>query len=221
MAAIPTAVLSERLQDAIQNRRLISAVFLTYKLDPAFFEQEVIPLLVDVPLAHAPAIRLVQLEDALRELAGEIAVYFDSNGLAVSDDGSAKLDVRRIPVRMASGIFHAKNVFALVEQDADDPEAAPTRALIVASLSANLTRAGWWENVEAAHVEEIAEGDRTRLRDDLIYFLEGTDSIMPSIDRGDGAEVAAVWAASCCLNRFENRAIAFTQKFPSRKGHFL
>ena len=42
----------------------------------------------------------------------------------------------------------------------------------MASLSANLTRAGWWENVECCHVEEIPEGSASRLRDDLITFLE-------------------------------------------------
>ncbi len=40
-------------------------------------------------------------------------------------------------------------------------------ALIVAALSANLTRAGWWENVEVAHVEEIKAGETCAFRDDL------------------------------------------------------
>ncbi|MCE3222825.1 MAG: hypothetical protein K0S58_1005 [Nitrospira sp.] len=34
---------------------------------------------------------------------------------------------------------------------------------------------GWWENVEACHSVEIAEGDFTRLREDLIGFLEGLE----------------------------------------------
>jgi hypothetical protein len=38
---------------------------------------------------------------------------------------------------------------------------------------ANLTRAGWWENVEVCHFEEIHEGAKTLLKDDLISFLEG------------------------------------------------
>ena len=45
------------------------------------------------------------------------------------------------------------------------------RTLILASMSANLTRSGWWENVESCHVEEIAEGDKTRLRDDIASLL--------------------------------------------------
>ncbi len=39
-------------------------------------------------------------------------------------------------------------------------------------MSANLTRSGWWENVECCHIEELVEGERSRLRDDLIAFLD-------------------------------------------------
>ena len=70
MADIPHAVLSEHFQERMKGRRLRSAVFLTYQFDPGFFEQEVLPVLLDVPLSHAAAIRLVQLEDALRRVAG-------------------------------------------------------------------------------------------------------------------------------------------------------
>lgn len=170
MPEIPHAVLSEHLQECMKGRRLISAVFLTYKFDPGFFEQEVLPVLLDVPLSHATAIRLVQLEETLRSLPGQIAVYFDANGIT-TDANSAKLDVRRIPIQHRTGIFHPKNVFLLVEEQEADGDGHKARSLIVAALSANLTRAGWWENVEVCHVEQIAEGDKTRLRDDLVPFL--------------------------------------------------
>lgn len=156
----------------MKGRRLRTAVFLTYQFDPGFFEQEVLPVLLDTPVSHAVAIRLVQLEDALRGLPGEIAVYYDANGLVASDAGSARLDVRRIPVRHRTGIFHAKNVFLLVEDEDADEEGQHAQALIVASMSANLTRSGWWENVEVCHVEEIVEGERTRLKDDLDSFFK-------------------------------------------------
>lgn len=173
MAEIPHEVLSEHFQERMRGRRLLSAVFLTYQFDPGFFEQEVLPVLIDVPLSHSAAIRLVQLEDALRALPGEVAVYYDANGLVTGDAGSARLDVRRVPVRHRTGIFHPKNVFMLAEPE-DEEEGADARAqtLIVASLSANLTRAGWWENVEACHVEEVADGEKTHLKDDLAAFLE-------------------------------------------------
>ena len=148
MGEIPHAVLSEHFQECMKGRRLRTAVFLTYQFDPGFFEQEVLPVLLDTPLSHAVPIRLLQLEDALRGLPGEIAVYYDANGLVAGDGGSARLDVRRIPVRHRTGIFHAKNVFLLVEDEDGDQQGYRAQTLLVASLSANLTRSGWWENVE-------------------------------------------------------------------------
>ena len=44
-ATIPMAVLSRRLGDAIDGRRLRVGVFTTYSFDPAFFELQVLPLL--------------------------------------------------------------------------------------------------------------------------------------------------------------------------------
>jgi len=168
---IPRAVLSEHFQEHMEGRRLCSAVFLTYQFDPGFFEQEILPALLDIPLSHAAAIRLVQLEDALRAMPGQVAVYYDANGLVVGDAGSAKLDFRRVPVQHRTGIFHPKNVFLMVEDEEPDDEEYRARTLILASMSANLTRSGWWENVESCHVEEIAEGDKTRLRDDIASLL--------------------------------------------------
>lgn len=172
MSEIPHAVLSEQFQEHMQGRRLRSAVFLTYQFDSGFFEQDVLPVFVDIPLSHAVSIRLVQLEDALREVAGQVAVYYDSNGLVTGDAGSAKLDIRRIPVQHRTGIFHPKNVFLLVEDEEPDENGFHARTLLIASLSANLTRSGWWENVECCHIEAVAEGDRTRLKDDVAGFLE-------------------------------------------------
>ncbi len=174
MADIPHAVLSEHFEEALRGRRLVAAVFLTFRFDPEFFEQEVLPVFLDVPLSHAPVIRLVQLEDALRSVADGVAVYYDQSGL-VPEAGPARLDVKRIPVRHRTGIFHAKNVFALVEEVEPDEDGHRTRALIVACLSANLTQAGWWKSVEVCHTEEIVEGDFTRLREYVIGFLDGID----------------------------------------------
>lgn len=173
MAHIPRAILSDQFEEQLKGRRLIAAVFLTFRFDPEFFEQEVLPVFLDVPLSHAAAIRLVQLEDGLRDVPDGVAVYYDQNGL-VPEAGPAKLDVRRIPVRLKTGIFHPKNVFALVE-DREPPKEgeAPHRALLVGNMSANLTRAGWWENVEVCHIEEIGEGETNRLRGDLLSFLDG------------------------------------------------
>jgi hypothetical protein len=169
--AVPRAVLSEHVQERMKNRRLVSAIFTTFRLEPSFFETEVLPAFFDVPLSHAPAIKLVQLEEALRSLPGTLAVYYDRHGL-VADGGPAKLDIHRFPIRHPTGIFHPKNVLALVEDADPDDEGHRARSLLCACMSANLTRAGWWENVEVAHFEEIREGEHTSLREALIAYVD-------------------------------------------------
>lgn len=185
MSEIPRKVLSEHLQEQLKGRRLVSAVFLTFQFDPGFFEQEVLPVLLDVPLSHAVTVRLLQLEDALRSVSGQIAVFYDVNGLVASDSGSAKLDVQRIPVRHPTGIFHAKNVFILAEANEPDEDGARARSLLAATMSANLTRTGWWENVEACHTEEIGEGEHSSLRADIASLLNGLRRRLP--DRASDA----------------------------------
>lgn len=171
MADIPHAVLSEQFEQSLAGRRLLAAVFVTFRFDPEFFEQQVLPVFLDVPTSHAEAIRRLQLEDALKEVPHRIAVYYDQNGLD-PDAKAARLDVSRIPIRHQTGIFHPKNVFALVENRDPDESGARARSLVVSCMSANLTRAGWWENVEVCHIEMIEEGEATRLKDDLFRFLE-------------------------------------------------
>lgn len=128
-----------------------------------------------MPLSHADAIRRVQLEDALRDVRHRIAVYYDQNGLD-ADAKAAKLDISRVPVRHRTGIFHAKSVFALVEDLEADDEGERALSLIVAGTSANLTRAGWWENVEVCHAEKIESGESIGFRDDLIGTWRGSSA---------------------------------------------
>ncbi|MBW3565422.1 MAG: hypothetical protein KY459_11910 [Acidobacteria bacterium] len=174
---IETKVLSDALRDAIGARKVQTAVFLTFRFDPGFFEQEVLPVLFDESLSHVPKIRLLNLEHTLRTV-DDVAIYYDRRGLEAGSQ-SAQLDTRRIPVSRSTGFFHPKNVLLLVEKTEDGEgttkngsgAAAPARSLILGTLSANLTRAGWWENVEVAHFEEVAEREECSFRDDLLDLI--------------------------------------------------
>jgi hypothetical protein len=134
MSEIPRRVLSDELQGVIRGRGLRAAVFLTFRFDPGFFEQEVLPVFFDISLSHVPEIRLINLAEALLKVDG-VAVYYDRIGLEAGSR-SSKLDVQRVAVSHPTGYFHPKNILLLVEDDEKNT------ALIVASLSANLTRAG-------------------------------------------------------------------------------
>jgi hypothetical protein len=154
----------------MQGRRLVTAVFLTYNFEPDFFEQEIVPTLLNLPLQHTPALRLLQLEDALKSEVNDITVYYDRAALLPGNQ-SAKLDIRRIPVSYPTGAFHPKNLLLLTETLEADERGNKPRSLIVATLSANLTRAGWWENVEACHIEDVHEGALCSFRDDLLELI--------------------------------------------------
>ena len=157
----PAAVFSRQLAEAVRGRRERSAVFTTFNFDPGFFELQVLPLLFSQSFSQADKVRLLQLEDALRDV-DHLAVYYDRGALS-QDAEPARLDYRRIDVRRATGVFHPKLAFLLVDEpkefDDDSDETRQYQSLVVACLSANLSRAGWWENVECAHIEEIQDRD--------------------------------------------------------------
>ena len=171
----PGAVLSRQFGEALRGRRLRSAVFTTYTFDPGFFELQVLPLLFSQSFSQADKVRLLQLEDALRDV-DHVAVYYDRRALS-QDAEPARLDYGRIDVRRRTGVFHPKLAFMLVDEstESDNDAVEVYQSLVVACLSANLSRAGWWENVECAHIEEIRDRDfgsaRVSYRSDLLAIL--------------------------------------------------
>ena len=171
-ATIPMEVLSRRLGDAIDGRRLRVGVFTTFSFDPAFFELQVLPLLFpDYSFSQPDKVRRAQLDDALRTVE-PLAVYYDRQALA-QDSEPAQLGYRRIDVSRRTGCFHPKVLLLLVDDHHQDAEAV-RQALIVGLLSANLTRAGWWENLECAHLDEIKELDDEpcAFRTDLLALIQ-------------------------------------------------
>ena len=163
-AGFPQAVLSQQLGEALGGRRVQSAVFTTFNFDPGFFELQVLPLLFSQSFSQVDKVRLLQLEDALRDI-DHLAVYYDRRALS-QDAEPARLDYRRIDVRRATGVFHPKLALLLVDEPREpgDDAGDPYQSLMVACLSANLSRAGWWENVECAHIEGVRHRDRSSNR---------------------------------------------------------
>ena len=193
-AAPPSAVLSESFQKYLEGRRVRTAVFFTFSFDPAFFEQEILPVFLDIPLSQAATVRLVQLEDELRRRLDHIAVYYDPRGLVASNQ-APRLDVRRIPVAMRGGFFHPKNIFLITEPE--DPEVLQSPTLIVATLSANLTEAGWWRNVECCHIETVEEGSAFGFRDDLLRLFRAVRALCSDTVPHDALEQVRRFVGGC------------------------
>ncbi|CAN5895420.1 hypothetical protein BH11VER1_BH11VER1_02040 [soil metagenome] len=169
---IDQAELSKRYQEALVGQRLITLLFTTFSFDSGFFEQEILRIFFDLDLSHSRELRLVKLEDALRDLRTRPAVYYDARALTYSDVGAACLDIARHPIRL-NGCFHPKIICALTETlEPDETTGHRARRLIVGCQSANLTRPGWWENVECCHIEKIDEFSKSGLAEPLRNFLK-------------------------------------------------
>jgi hypothetical protein len=177
---IPIEVLSRALGEAIAGRRVCAAVFTTFTFDPGFFEIHILPVLFEQPFSQVDKVKRIQLEYAMRGL-DELAVYYDRGGLA-QDAEPAQLDYRRIDVHRSTGVFHPKIVFLLLDElpeelgvDDDEEVGETSQTLLVGIASANLTRSGWWENVECAHFEEINDryfdDRRCSFRPDLLAVI--------------------------------------------------
>jgi hypothetical protein len=194
---IQRQVLSEAFQAAMDGYRLRTAVFLTFSFAPAFFEQDILPVFFDISLSQVPQARVLHLADALR-VTGPIAVYYDAGALEAGS-GPPRTNFDRIGIHHRGGYFHPKNVLLLVERLEDHPKGigkAGDLRLVVASLSANLTRAGWWENVEVAHLENFDEGAQCPFLGDLRDLLGTVRRLSPQ-----GSDHAALDAIVAFLRR--------------------
>lgn len=164
----PTKILSQQIREVLDGRRVIAALFTTFTLEPAFFEEDIVSLLAGDALIQHPRARLYQLEQELRGSIGPVAVYYDRQGLR--PDSGKKLDIRYVPVHVPTGSFHPKVILLLTgprEEGSDQRQ-----SLICGALSANLTKSGWWSNLECAHFEQAFQGDLCSFGSDLRSFLK-------------------------------------------------
>ncbi len=157
-------VLTDEVIDVLGGDRLVAAVFLTYELQPEFFEDHILAPLCGVDSRGSPAIRRYLLEEALRRLP-EVLVLYDAGGLRA--DGPLRQRVRAVPVAWGRGVMHAKHALLLMQA----ADAAEPTALVLLTTSANLTRTGWWKNVEVADLERLEAGAATPIREDLLGLV--------------------------------------------------
>ena len=160
--AVPQEVLYEVVLASIEGRKVRAAVFTTFQFDPEFFELHVLPCICgERAWSNMPNVQRMQLADELRSLGAAVAVYYDRH--AIVGGQGCTLDYERVGLSRERGVFHAKNILILV----DEPDPEDGQSLLLVTTSANLTRNGWWENVEVAQILEIGE-ERSSVRDDLL-----------------------------------------------------
>ena len=77
----------------------------------------------------------------------------------------------------------------LLENAVDDKAEDRSTRLVLVTTSANLTRSGWHENLEVAHVLEIASGEANAARDDMLH-KRGLLSVLESASPGAESQPA-------------------------------
>lgn len=155
--------LSEQLRDRIGKRRVRLAVFFTYMFDPGFFGDRSHPDPLRSRLEPQPP-------RGARASRGCITQGRASGRLlrfAGNTRDRVVCDPRLPPLRPQPSRWRvpSENILLLLEEE---DEAQKSSSLLLVTTSANLTQAGWWENLEAAHMIEIPENSKSLLRDDLL-----------------------------------------------------
>ncbi len=164
---------SEHFNSLLSNGNEVeAAIFTTYNFEPEFFEQEIIPLMLgqNIVFSSDSRIKNIQVREVLSEVGLPIDVFYDRDMFRHQGTISPSMEYRHHGVRGDISAFHAKLVFLLVYD-----KNAKKRSLWIGAGSANLTGAGWWENVECQHWEQVTSGKVSRrflnrLREDMDWL---------------------------------------------------
>tara|TARA_R110002049_G_C9166498_1_gene561477 strand:- start:1064 stop:3100 length:2037 start_codon:yes stop_codon:yes gene_type:complete len=178
-------VISDQLSHALDNQHVIASVFTTYNFEPDFFELDVIPLLLNrqIPFSSDERVKTFQVREALRESMLEVEVFYDLPIFRQSAERSPEMEYYCHGVNRGNNAFHAKNIYLLVMDKTTEQ-----KRLLVAAGSNNLSRAGWWENIEVQHWEVLENGDVqrafiNRLKEDIAWLIENrATKIRSSLD---------------------------------------
>jgi len=149
-----TAVISDQLEELLDNYEVKAALFTSYTFDPEFFELEVIPLLLpgNTAFSSDSRVKQFQVREALRESRIKLEVFYDLRIFRKEGSCSPSMEYLFQGVHRGNNAFHAKLALILVHDNKDSKD-----CLLVGAGSNNLTRAGWWDNIECQHWETVRQ----------------------------------------------------------------
>jgi hypothetical protein len=202
------AVVSDRLKELIDGASVRAAVFTTYTFEPDFFELEVIPLLLpgNTPFSSDSRVKEFQVRDALRQASSPLEVFYDLQMFRREGQTSPSMEYLCHGVHAGNAAFHPKLNLILVYSEEHQSE-----TLLVGAGSNNLSQAGWWDNIECQHWEEVkpAQVDRSflkqlRLDVELLVSLQQLKSA-----RAPSALDKIVSFLDTCKGRTNDKAAAY------------
>ncbi|WP_038888412.1 hypothetical protein [Vibrio campbellii] len=149
--------ISDLVADYLEGSLVRAAFFSTYSFEPDFFELEIMPLLMSQKsdqnrgtyqpaLSTNDAIRWQQLERLMTQRHIDISVVYDPT--VYRCERSPRLEVAYNGYSPRKGCQHAK-LIAMVLESPD--EESLNGGVLFGAGSFNLTRAGWWDNIECGH----------------------------------------------------------------------
>ncbi len=167
--------ISDALGAMIDGREVQQAFFTSYSFEPDFFELELLPLLLGNPaLSRNDSIRYYQLQNWMAKNITPCAVVYDETVFA--PQLAPRLEVDYLPMRVGGACQHAK-LTVLQLQDQKTKESS----ILLGAGSFNLTKAGWWENLEVGHwVELSTDNAPANIRSDLLRALRFYQSKTPT-----------------------------------------
>lgn len=190
MTKIACHALGSRIRDVVQSpfgepwnkARIEASVFFTFTFHRHEFEEILLPDLYGLPSDGPRSVRLRLLQLQLGEARPLVIhdarppVDLDADGNLIPSANHARTASFRldtVPVRIQHGAcMHAKHILLRVRRSVD-PSAE--EVLIVVTTSANLTRAGWRENVELADIQVLKAGQSTSLKKGLTELVEDAE----------------------------------------------
>jgi len=215
------AVISDRLLDLIKGRKVQAALFTTYTFEPEFFELEVIPLLLKQDAAYSTDERVKQfmVRENLREAALPIDVFYDLPMYRENGSSSPQMEYLCHGVNLGNRAFHGKVKMILLND-----QVSGEKCLLLGAGSNNLTRAGWWDNIECQHWVEVRNGQMPRkflnmLREEIAFLQE--KRALYSIAIKSATNTIAEYLSGCRASNNAEPIQYFGLSHAEKRGSFI
>ena len=215
-----SAVITEQFLELIAEREVQAALFTTYTFEPDFFELEVIPLLLSQDMAYSAddRVKRFMVRENLRDANLPIDVFYDLPMFRTSGDCSPEMEYLCNGINLGNRAFHGKvNMILLKDKETEE------ETLLLGAGSNNLTRAGWWDNIECQHWEEVSRGTVPRrllnLLQEDIDFLNGYWAISAG-DKEAAIDRISEFVASCKGSNSAEPVYYYGLSFPENRRSF-
>jgi len=153
--------ISDLVAESIEGSLVSAAFFSTFSFEPDFFELEIMPLLLaqkseqgqetyQPALSTNDAIRWQQIERLMSQRHIDASVIYDP--AVYQCERSPRLEIAYHGYSPRKGCQHAKLIAMVLESPNEE---VSDKEVLFGAGSFNLTRAGWWDNIECGHFVKL------------------------------------------------------------------